>query len=290
VFVGQRKEPFAINVGEGFDLINTNPLGPINGERNLLADKNVTSIAMAVPKQCLTMDADHPIVGAWTEAHLRQASVLNPKPAESASNAKIYGGAWTQVSRLGMPLVNELVIDLDSKNLFNFSPPSEDAQFLKYVTHPALPVLINVLYPNTVVPGVPRHDLVAVFLTGIAGLNQPANVVPSEMMRLNTSIPPKPAAEQDHYGVIAGDLAGFPNGRRPGDDVVDVELQVVEGLLCSEKTPCGDMTAPPNDSANFTLGATHDATQFLSQFPYLKPPLPGSTNELRMSQVDFSGS
>lgn len=290
VFVGQRKEPFAINVGELFDLVNTNPLGPINAERNVLANKNITTIAMSVPKECLTMDASHPVIGGWTTSYLRQASVLNPNPANSASNAEIHGGAWTQVSRLGNPLVNELIIGLGSKNLFDFSPPSQDAQFLKFVTNPSLPVLIHTLYPNVVVPGTPRKDLVTVFLKGIPKLNQPANVTPSEEMRLNTSIAPKPAADQNHYGVLGGDTAGFPNGRRPGDDVVDIELQVALGVLCSTATPCGNMTTPPNDMAQFTGGATHYATDFMSQFPYLDVPLPGSPNELRESRVDYHSS
>jgi hypothetical protein len=286
VFVGQRKDGFAVNLGEVFDLINTNPVGPRNGAENTLAGKNVTTIALEMPASCVVTDAKHPIIGAWTTASVRQAEVFNPKPADENDTA-IHGGAWTQVSRLGMPLVNELVIGLPDKNKFNGSKPADDAQFLDYVTNPTLPVLINALYPKaTKVPDTPRHDLVSAFLTGLKGLNQPSNVTPSEMLRLNTSVAAVPAAQQKNLGALAKDTAGFPNGRRPGDDVVDIELRVAEGALCGAYGDCGSETSDPNVDANgdplpFTDGATHHATDFLTRFPYLDPPIPGSPNSAR---------
>jgi len=292
VFVGQRKEGFVVNLGEIFDLVNTNPAGPRDGEANIIADDNITSIALEVPISCLTRD-DEPIIGAWTTASVRQARLLNPVPS-SPKRASIEGGAWTQVSRLGMPLVNEVVIGLPDKDRFNASNPRDDAQFLTYVTNPTLPVLLNVLFGNAaLVPQSPRNDLVAAFLTGIPGLNQPANVRPAEMLRLNTSIAPTPAAAQKDLGVLAGDNAGFPNGRRPVDDVVDIELRVAEGVLCSSALKCGTQTSDPNKGTPYTdgaraagavasaavvTGAVDPTDVYLDVFPYLATPVPGSPN------------
>jgi len=254
VFVGQRKEGFAVNLGEVFDLVNTNPVGPPDGEANIIADKNVTSIALEMPTACLRRSADQPIIGAWTTASLP------------------LGNAFVQVSRLSAPLVNEIVIGLPDKDRFNASQPRNDAQFAKYVTHPTLPILIQALFPGVKAPTLyPRTDLVAAFLTGISGLNQPASVHPAEMMRLNTAIAPVPAANQKNLGVIAGDNAGFPNGRRPGDDVVDIELRVAMGLLLTD-------AEAPSRSLPYTDGATVKATDFQRTFPYLLTPLPGSPN------------
>lgn len=270
MFVGQRREGFVVNLGETFDLINTDPLGPNNGEPNTLDDKNVTTLALEVPATCLT-DGTSNIIGSWTTASLRQARVLNPAPANRP--AAIHGGAYTQVSRLGSPLVNEVVIGLPDKDRFNHSEPADDGQFALYVTNPTLPALIEILFPAAVAPTVfPRNDLVAAFLTGVDGLNQPAGVTASEMLRLNTAITPASADMQEPLGVIAGDNAGFPNGRRPGDDVVDIALRVVMGVLL-------DPADAPAGQLPFTDGAYVDATFFDSTFPYLVTPLPGSPSE-----------
>ncbi len=269
VFVGQRREGFVVNLGETFDLINTNPLGPADGEANTLDDKNVTSLALEVPATCLNGGSDT-VIGAWTTASVRQARVL--KPAPSKRSAAIHGGAFTQVSRLGSPLVNEVVIGLPDKDRFNHSEPVDDAQFALYVTNPTLPALIELLFGVEAPALFPRTDLVAAFLTGVDGLNQPINVQPSEMLRLNTAVPPAPANSQEPLGVLAGDIAGFPNGRRPGDDVVDIALRVVMGVLLDPAVaPAGDLP--------YTDGAFVDASHFNSTFPYLKAPLPGSPNE-----------
>lgn len=269
VFVGQRKEGFVVNLGETFDLINTDPLGAPNGEANTLDDKNVTTLALEVRANCL-VSGDSTIVGGWTTASVRQAQIINPNPRGAKAARK--GGAFTQVSRLGSPLVNEVVIGLPDKNLFNHSEPNADAQFATYVTNPTLPELIEILFPSAQAPNLfPRTDLVAAFLTGVAGLNQPAGVVASEMLRLNTAIAAVPAASQENLGVLAGDTAGFPNGRRPGDDVVDIALRVVMGVLLSA-------TDAPAGQLPFTDGAFVDASAFDSVFPYLVTPLPGSPN------------
>jgi hypothetical protein len=294
VFVGQRKEGFVVNLGEIFDLVNTNPAGPRDGERNTISDKNVTSLALEVPVNCLIAGSD-PVIGAWTTASVRQARIINPTPSTPAK-ASIDGGAWTQVSRLGMPLVNEVVIGLPDKDKFNASEPRNDGQFLSYVSTPTLPVLLNALFGNAAkVPATPRNDLIAAFLTGVPGLNKPANVMPAEMLRLNTSIAPTAAGAQKDLGVLAGDNAGFPNGRRPFDDVVDIELRAVAGALCSSALTCGSQTTDPNSGTPYTdgaraAGATEDtitvsgqviATDtYLGAFPYLTTPLPGSPSSM----------
>jgi len=314
VFVGQRQEGFVANLGQIFDLINMVPIegdndpayNPAPGKafpggitqspsNNVLADKNITTLALELPAACLK-GSGNGVIGAWTTASTRQVRVFNENA--TFSKPEVNGGAWTQVSRLGMPLVNELVIGLPDKDHFNSSAPQNDAQFANYVTNPSLPALLNVLFlapvnatlgtnlSNLAPTNFPRNDLVATFLTGFAGLNQESTVTASEMLRLNTAVAPTPAAAQKTLGVAAGDVAGFPNGRRPGDDVVDVALRVVMGALCYP-LPIGANGAPTNlglcsptdapvGNAAFTDGAPISALDFDQTFPYLKTPLPGS--------------
>lgn len=287
VFAGQRKDGFVADLGGIFDLVNLNPLGPRDGTINSLTNKNVTSLALEVPTSCLGATASQPIIGAWTTASVPKYRVLN-------SNGKPFEYAdWVQVSRLGAPLVNELVIGLKDKDAFNGSEPSGDKQFLSYVTNPSVPVLLNALF-KTNVPHTPRNDLVSAFLTGVPGLNKPAHVTPAEELRLNTSIAPTAPANQKSLSVLGGDLAGFPNGRRPYDDVVDIALRVEEGALCSTAIgTCGDQKTDPNNGAPFTDGAkaagptaatskitgkTSFKDTYLDHFPYLNTPVPGSVN------------
>ena len=296
VFVGQRAESFAIDLGKVFDLINLNPLGARNGGTNVLADKNITSIAMEIPKACLVNSAAaDPVIGAWTTASVRQATLINPSPASGINTTAKKGGAWTQVSRLGMPLVNEVVSGLKDKDKFNASEPKDDvAKFAPYVFYPTLPALIQTLYPDAKAPtNFLRQDLVTAVLTGVPTINKPAKVVPADMLRLNTSTPAVDAHNQNDLGVIsiipgqtdgqpnamAKDTAGFPNGRRPGDDVTDIALRVSMGVLCHAGLPA-DVTCVPADAkagkALFTDGVVKSATAFDSVFPYLKPPFPGN--------------
>ena len=222
MFVGQRKDPFVVNLGEVFDLVNvSNPLGPVNDEADDLADKNVTSLILELPISCVA-GSRGPVIGAWTTASL-------PKHGKHDT--------FVQVSRLSNPLVNEVVFG-------------------------GAGVKAPTLFPRT--------DLVAAFLTGVPGLN--ANGSVAEMIRLNTDTLPKPAASQNNLGVIGGDVAGFPNGRRPGDAVVDIALRVVMGKLL----PLADA---PSGQLPFTDGALVDASHFSSTFPYLKTPIPGSPND-----------
>lgn len=305
MFVGQRAEGFVVNLGQVFDLVNLNPLGARNSAAtasnptgNQLSDKNVTTIALEVPASCLTHGAD-PVIGGWTTASIRQSRVLNPSPTgptETASGKgpSVVGGAWTQVSRLGSPLVNEVVIGITDKDKFNASQPSNDlTNFGKYVQYPTLPALVNVLFPGaTTVPATPRGDLVAAFVTGITATvngtsfryTAPQNLtVPGEMLRLNTSIPAEPIAQQKDLGFLACDLAGFPNGRRPVDDVVDIELTVVEGAITATNPntlqTCDVSGATPrivNAGHVVNDGAQPDPAAYLSVFPYLNDPTPGA--------------
>jgi hypothetical protein len=289
VFVGQRQDSFAVNLGQTFDLVNiAAPATEFNANAesaasNSLAKKNVTTIALEVPKSCLTKSNNQPIIGAWTTASLRQGVLRNPTPNSDISSATKEGGAWTQVSRLGMPLVNEVVIGLKDKDKFNASKPMNDGQFATYVTNPTLPALVQILFGAAGVKAptnFPRTDLVAAFLTGIPTLNKPDNAVASDQLRLNTAIPAVAASRQARLGVIGGDNAGFPNGRRLGDDVVDIALRVAMGKVC---TIAGVNTAvgckasdAPSGGIHFTDGALQTASQFGSNFPYLNTPIAGS--------------
>ena len=254
VFVGQRKDPFVVNLGEAFDLINLNPVGPNAIEEDALAGKNVTSIILEVPKSFLTAGTN--VIAAWTTSSMISTN-----------------GTTNQVSRLGHALVNELVIGLSEKDLFNSAEPTQDGALADYVTHPTFPAIVELLFSSAGVKAptnFPRTDLVTVFLTGIPGVNQTAAT--AEMLRLNTATPAVPAAQQNNLGVIAGDAAGYPNGRRPGDDVVDITLRVAMGVLLSTNDA-------PSGKLPYTDGAYVDASRFYTNFPYLKEPLPGSPND-----------
>jgi hypothetical protein len=286
VFVGQRKEPFYIAVGKIFDLFNLNPLGPeVGGNNNDLEAKNVSTLAMEVPIACLTAGGE-PVIGAYTTASLRQGRLLDGSPTTGIGKVSRSAGAWTQVSRLGMPLVNEVVIGLDDKDKFNASRPKNDpTNFADYVTNPALPALVESLFPAAKAPtNFPRTDLLTVFLKGIDGVNQPKNVVPGEMLRLNTSTAAAAVAAQNPLGVAGGDTAGFPNGRRPGDDVVDLSLRVAMGALCvltgptdTLKVGCKPSDAPAGGLA-LTDGVRKNASNYGATFPYLTTPINGNFN------------
>ncbi len=274
VFVGQRKDPFVVNLGEAFDLLNLNPLGPENARPDKLEDKNITSFVIELPASYLkNSKGGDPVIGGWMSASLPRARVLTPNP--SFGRPATSSGSYVQVSRLSMPLVNELVIGLRDKNKFNASFPKNDGQFAVYVTNPTLPAIISAFFPVSA-PCTPRSDLVQIFLTGVPGLNQPVNVVGSEMLRLNTNvnasqggIPAKPKGMQNRLGVVGGDLAGYPNGRRPGDDVVDISLRAVMGVLLPA-------ACAPDGQLPYTDGAYIDDSFFSNQFPYLADPIPGA--------------
>lgn len=298
VFVGQRQDPFAVNLGTIFDLVNAPASALLDPALkgafpNTIGDKNVTTIALELPRSCLT-NGREPVIGAWTTASLRQARLLDGAPPAGLQTSEKPGGAWVQVSRLGMPLVNEVVIGLKDKDRFNAGKPVNDAALADYVTHPTLPALLEIALasPGIAPKNLPRNDLVTTFLTGIRGVNQPATVRPAEMLRLNTAIDPVPFAQQNRLGVVGNllaggsDNAGFPNGRRPKDDVVDIALVAVMGGLCvangdTDRLAFGAACKPsavPLGSAVFNLhdGVDQATVPLLPAFPYLATPLPGS--------------
>ena len=324
VFVGQRAEAFGVNLGEVFDLVNLVPLqgasssqwkqyntsSPFEGgivqdraNDDLVGEFNVTSIALEVPIACLTGDGNG-VIGAWTTASLPKNKEFNLLPGYDSATTD--SGPYVQVSRLSNPLVNEVVIGLKDKDLFNSAEPTQDGALAAYVTNPSLPALLDVLFrsavgsaTNIAPSNFPRNDLVTAFLTGFPGVNQMSTVTGSEMLRLNTGIPVTPRGKQNTFGLVAEDLAGFPNGRRPGDDTVDIALRVMMGALCHplplatelgvpgavEDTPsdminlglCSPSDAPVGTAA-FTDGAPMRATELQNRFPYLNPPLAGSPN------------
>jgi len=300
VFVGARQDPFAVNLGVVFDMVDapvtvlTNAADYNATPRGSLYYKNVTALELEIPASCLGATTAAPVIGGWTTASLRQTRVLDPTPKSGYQTTDRNGGAWTQVSRLGMPLVNELVIGMKDKDLFNSSKPSGDAQFLTYVTNPAYPKLLEsyIGAPGASPTNIPRNDLVTTFLTGIKGVNQLATVTPSEMLRLNTSIAAVPFAQQNRLGIVGNilaagnDNAGYPNGRRPKDDVVDITLIAAMGGLCVANGTGDSLgfgaacnpSAVPLGSAVFNLNDTVDqaAQPFLPGFPYLNTPIPGT--------------
>ena len=235
------------------------------------------------------------MIGVWSTASLPQTRVLNPNPTYLEPDSQ--AGAFVQVSRLGNPLVNELIIGLPDKDLFNATRPENDAPLARYVTNPTFPVILSSMFSFIINrggnPRIPRplsptnfsrNDLVATFLTGIPSLNQLSTVTPSEMLRLNTLVTATPQADQRTLGVVADDFAGFPNGRRPGDDVVDIALRVLMGRLCHPfpingvQTQLGLCTPEqaPNGLTAFTDGAPNNARTTQNRFPYLNPPLRGA--------------
>jgi len=285
VFVGQRKDPFVVNLGETFDLVNIKyPATELNSAAEFatvdsLSDANVTALIVEAPTTCLTQGKGT-IIGGFTTASLPASRVLQT-PGSGLDMAQSASGGLIQVSRLGAPLVNELVIGLKDKDKFNNSQPKDDAQFATYVTNPTLPALLEILFGSAGVrapTNFPRTDLVAAFLTGVDGLNKPANVVASEMLRLNTAIAPVPGPGQNRLGVLGGDNAGFPNGRRPGDDVVDIELRVAMGVLCTLNLGGCKPTDAPAGTLHYTDGAYTSSAFIDNALPYLRAALPGSPN------------
>ncbi len=262
-FAGPRDEGFYVDLAV-FDLLG---IGAGQSEDST-AGFNVSTLAIQMPISALTRNRTAPtsptdpnaVIGVWSTASRFATRTLT-------AGAQAHTGPLVQVSRLGNPLVNEAVIDLARKDAFNGLEPTGDAVALDRVTDPEVPKLLKAIF-NVDSPPAPRNDLVSIFLTGIPGLNQPPNVRPSEMLRLNVAIPP--SANPDPMGVLAGDTAGFPNGRRVGDDVFDIVLQAAAGA-----TP---LTPAFNRQPNNRLGdgISRNDVPYLSQFPYLGIPHPGN--------------
>jgi Domain of unknown function (DUF4331) len=270
VFAGPRDDPFFVDLGSVFDLLGLRPLNqahaiPLTNDPNGvdgLKGYNVHSVVLQVPTASLVTNGD-PVIGVWTETYRRKDRI-----AGNDGTLK-HNGPWVQVSRLGMPLVNEVVIPLGKKDAFNASKPTGDAQFLPFVQDPEPARLIPQLYPGVKVPPAPRKDLVSIFVTGIADVNMPKHVKGGEMIRLNTSVPTTPAASQNRLGLLAGQMDGFPNGRRLVDDVTDIELRALAGG--TPFTP--DFNSAPNNA--LTDGVNQNDVPFLTEFPYLGKPHQG---------------
>jgi Domain of unknown function (DUF4331) len=265
-WAGQSDDAFFLDL-RIFDLLYGGDLSEVGDDT--LAGFNVNTLALQEPADALAANGDaraNPVIGVWSTTSRRSLDVRRG-PGNRRNN-----GRWVQVSRLGMPLVNEVVIPVGQKDRFNGSQPKDDGQFLSFVTDPEVPRVLNAIYGLPIpdsdpdAEGIQRDDLVSVFLTGVDGLNKPPEVTPGEMIRLNMSIPPCEAgtcATYSRLGVIGGDNAGFPNGRRLADDVVDVELQVVAGELIGSPNDLGD-AVDEND------------VPFRNTFPYVGLPHAGS--------------
>ena len=299
VFAGQRAEGFHVDLGSIFDLGTLRPFENLHlipsaaavgvqGTQGL----NVHSIALQVPIAQLTRNGRMPqavgdpaaVLGVWASASRRRSIVRQPGTGTSTAF-----GPFEQVSRLGNPLFNEVIVPMASKDRWNVLPPHADGAFAQYVTKPELGTLLPILYPG-VFPHLaayskPRADLQAILLTGI-----PSGVVPgfqnftgpvlADMLRLNVAIPP--ASSPNPLGLIAGDAAGFPNGRRPDDDVTTIELRAIGGLTVPLVDPSftpdgavGAIPATPAPSGGIGDGTTDSKLQFLSSMPYLGTPYDG---------------
>ncbi|HJY99115.1 MAG TPA: DUF4331 domain-containing protein [Streptosporangiaceae bacterium] len=295
VFAGQRAEAFYVDLGAIFDLGDLRPFENLHAQYGLNAFSgpaagvnatnhlNVHSIAIQVPISAVTIKG-HPTIGVWTTASRQRVTLWDADRGENVNS-----GPFRQVSRLGNPLINEVVIALGDKDRWNSLPPSDDKQFAHYVTQPGLAALLPALYPGVfpnlaklVASGKPRADLEAILLTGIPaglipGFTNLTGTVLADMLRLNTSIAPTPADKQSIYGLVGGDAGGFPNGRRVTDDVVAIELRAIAGAVYK----LVDKTFTPDAAADkLTDGLTPASVSAspLGQFPYLGVPYSGFDN------------
>jgi hypothetical protein len=290
VFAGQRLEGFYVDLGAVFDLADLRPFEKYHVFGSTSSDGvnatngfGVHSIAIKVPKSDLTRNGMTPtnpassgsVVGVWAAASRRRALV------REQGGELIEAGPWVQVSRLGNPLFNEVIVPMGKKDLWNSLTPADDAQFLKYVQHPELAGLLPMLYPG-VFPNLAgltaaRADLVAILLTGlpsgiVTGFQNFTGNVYADELRLNLAIPPASAGTLSALGILGGDLAGFPNGRRVFDDVVSIELRAIAGATY----PLVNSTYKPDDNAGkLTDGLDSTSTSYLDSFPYLGTPQGG---------------
>jgi uncharacterized protein DUF4331 len=264
-WVGQSDDAFFLDL-RVFDLLYGGDFGEAGDDT--LDGFNVNTMVLQVPKSQLRGPADG-VIGVWTTASRRSIRI------QGSDGSVEMRGPFVQVSRLGMPLVNEVVVPIGFKDYFNGSNPRGDAAYLPKVNDPELPHLISAVY-GTVFPDVPdsnpakagvqRADLVKVFLTGLPGLNRPTHIRKSEMLRLNMDVPPC-TSDCSVLGAIDGDVAGFPNGRRLSDDIIDVALRVVMGVLLPGHDTDADGLA---DGVGMNDGA------FNASFPYVAYPHSGS--------------
>jgi hypothetical protein len=263
VFAGQVDDPFYVDLGATFDGINLrNGTGASGGGKDDLAGLNTHAIVMQVPEARVTRDgravsgpsAPNAVVGVWSTTERRQINVLGGRGA----------GRFVQVSRLGNPLINEVIIPLGRKDQFNRTSPNRDAQLYgSFALNPEPARLLNALF-NLGVRTTNRTDIVNALLVGLPGKTRIApNAVPADTLKVNLGVPA--SATENRFGVIGGDLGGFPNGRRLGDDVVDSELRVIGGVLIGKPLPLGD-------------GVDMNDVPFRASFPYVAAPHDGFTS------------
>ncbi|MEV6598793.1 DUF4331 domain-containing protein [Actinoplanes sp. NPDC051346] len=276
-FAGQADDPFFLDL-RIFDLLYGANFSEVG--QDTVGGYNVNTLAIQVPRNALALRGDavrNPVVGIWSTTSRQRVEVV-----DTLNQRTRYGG-WQQVSRLGMPLVNEVVIPVGRKDEFNATAPRDDSRFLPFVTSPEVPRLIQAIY-QIPAPATPRQDLVEVFLTGLckacgpvaADLNSqrlnrdidPSKFRPSEQLRLNMAVPP--ARTPHRLGVLGGDNAGFPNGRRLADDTLDVTLRVAEGVLLPGHPPAVDGLGD---------GVNANARAFRTTFPYVALPNVAAVNQ-----------
>jgi uncharacterized protein DUF4331 len=290
VFAGQRNEGFFVDLGSIFDLGTLRPFqnlhlipsaaaAGVDGTRGF----NVHTIALQVRKRRLTKNGMTPtdptspraVIGVWASASRRSATMLEE------DGDVVQTGPWRQVSRLGNPLFNEVIVPMAEKDTWNHVPPAGDTAFAKYVAHPELAGLLPVLYPgvfpNLAAYSKARADLEAILLTGIpsgviTGFQNFTGASPADMLRLNMAIPP--TGSPNRFGILGGDLAGFPNGRRPQDDIVAIELRAIAGATI----PLVDPSFTPDGAASVLVDGTSssdNSSPFRKSFPYLGSPVDG---------------
>jgi hypothetical protein len=276
VFAGQRDDPFFVDLGSIFDLAGLRPFNSAHvlslpddfTAHDAVANYNTHTIAIQIPISQLTRPG-HPTIGVYASASRQRVRILKKDGTSDGA------GDWVQVSRLGQPLINEVVIPLGQKDFWNRSDPEDDAQFLSLYRSPEVTKLENALYPvldNADETG--RDDLVAILLTGIPGVNS-TGPKKEDLLRLNTSIDPAgPVGTGNRLGALGGDLAGYPNGRRLEDDIVDIDLRAfAEGYGSFLNGALG----LPNRSPNNLLGdgVDHNDETFSTTFPYVATPHQG---------------
>jgi Domain of unknown function (DUF4331) len=276
VFAGQADDPFFVDLGTTFDAINIrNGTGNAGLGKDDLAGYNVHTVVLQIPEAHVTRDgrpvtgtkAANAVVGVWASTERPRTSVASA----ARRGRRAQGDGDVQISRLGNPLVNELVIPLGQKDRYNATQPSDDLEnFGKYVVEPELAKIMNALFPGLNVPEKDRTDIVQALLTGIPGLTQiRPDAPPTDTLKLNLGVAPNP--NPSRFGVLAGDTAGFPNGRRLADDVVDIELRVVAGFLKGNRVPLGD-------------GVDRNEKPFRATFPYVAAPASGFDSQLKRTE------
>jgi hypothetical protein len=283
VFAGPREDPFFVDLGSTFDAINLRKgTGNAGAGKDDVAGYNVHSIVLQVPESQVTRDhkpvssptGGNAVVGVWSSTERRRLQVTDASGGDpkATSSRKRRPNRFVQVSRLGNPLVNEVVIPLGKKDQFNRTQPSKDAQLYgKYVLNPELAAVMNALF-HVNAPEHNRTDIVQALLTGLPGVTAIGkNPAAADTLKINLGVPP--TSNPNRFGVIGGDNAGFPNGRRLADDVTDIELRVIAGYLKGNKVPLGD-------------GVDHNDRPFLSGFPYAAPPNAGLDSALKRVEPD----